>query len=127
LDRRRRGGRAEARSFAPFDLLAEYARTGAPGFRELYREFALSTAGQRRTIWSPGLRAATSVRQEKPAPVTRDPADDHVVLGNLTYEQYRRLDAMGELWAVREVGRSGDPEEVARYVLELLEGEAEES
>lgn len=117
VKRGRQGGRT------PAQLLADYV-DGDKRSGRLWLEYASNLKGERQLWWSHGLRDRLQLEAEKTdEELATEESEIAVVLASLSVGAWRVVvanDARGELL---EVAKSGDPERVNRFLLQLGVGQ----
>lgn len=110
----RRGGRSN------MQLLADYAGGDVEAGR-LWQEYAAAFKRQRQLTWSRDLRRLLGliVVEQTDQELVDQVEEDAVILAQLTLAQWRRLLANDARAELLDVAASGDPQQVAAFLVEL--------
>lgn len=100
----------------PFDLVREYAETGASYAADLFREYAVAFAGKTQLYWSQGLKGEFKIDEISDEQIAAHQEDDAIVLAQLTFEEWRLVLRSRDRGLVLELARNGGAEAVALYI-----------
>ncbi|HXR66158.1 MAG TPA: hypothetical protein VN729_09545, partial [Ktedonobacteraceae bacterium] len=101
----------------PFSMLALIAQ-GCNELKPLFVEYARCFKGKHQLVWSAGLRSLLKAEEPEKSDLqlVSEPEETAILLGSLTYEQWRQVllkDARGRLL---EIARSGDWEQITAFL-----------
>jgi len=119
---KRAADEGDGQRFTPFDLLRWVKDTGDLGAAALFREFAAAFHGRRQLVWSPGLRAALGVGDEKSdEELVAEQTELGVTLGMIDREPWRAVchyNAQGQVLHLADGGEWGP---VVAFIDSLVE------
>ncbi len=110
LKKAKTGGRS------PFDLLRSYAHDNDKQAGALFVEYATVFKGRRQLVWSKGLKALFLVSDRTDEETAAAQEDDAVLLGMITFSQWRAIRFFNVRGHILELGRFGGWEAIICYI-----------